>query len=294
MDRLARHSRVATELALLGDEQLTTLLRNAEGRASIGGTTSVVDVAGASVFVKKVPLTDLEREHVRSTANLFELPTFYQYGVGVGSGGFGAWRELAAHDMTTSWVVEGRWPGFPLLHHARVLPARTTAVDDVERAVEFWDGSQAVRERLLAIQRSTASVVLFMEHIPQTVNAWLRGGAADCDLLDDQLRAGVAVMGAGGLLHFDAHFDNLLTDGKQIYFADFGLALSSSFDLSPAETAFFEHHRSYDRCYTAAQLALWFDRYAAIGATMRDFFQQLRISRATPYPAEELERLARG
>lgn len=46
-----------------------------------------------------MPLTDVELrpENVRSTANLFGLPTFYQYGVG--SAGFGARRELAVHLM---------------------------------------------------------------------------------------------------------------------------------------------------------------------------------------------------
>lgn len=36
------------------------------------------------MFVKRVPLTDLERrpENVRSTANLFELPLFCHYGIG--------------------------------------------------------------------------------------------------------------------------------------------------------------------------------------------------------------------
>jgi hypothetical protein len=44
------------------------------------------------VFVKKIPLTDLELRtpKVGSTANIFNLPMYLQYGVG--SKGFGAWR----------------------------------------------------------------------------------------------------------------------------------------------------------------------------------------------------------
>ncbi|MFF2503082.1 hypothetical protein ACFVTY_06840 [Streptomyces sp. NPDC058067] len=49
-------------------------------------------------------------------------------------------------------------------------------------------------------------------------------------------------MNSRGLLHFDAHFQNILTDGRRLYFADFGLALSSRFDLSPSEAGFFERH----------------------------------------------------
>ena len=59
----------------------------------IGGQSVLLIIHGSPIFVKKVPLTDLERqpENVMSTANLFNLPLFYQYGVG--SAGFCSWRE---------------------------------------------------------------------------------------------------------------------------------------------------------------------------------------------------------
>jgi hypothetical protein len=59
----------------------------------IGGGAATLTVGGVPVFAKRIPLTDLERrpEHVRSTANLFGVPAFCQYGVG--GPGFGAWRE---------------------------------------------------------------------------------------------------------------------------------------------------------------------------------------------------------
>jgi hypothetical protein len=75
-------------------------------------------------------------EHARSTANLFGLPTFCQYGVG--GPAFGAWRELAAHTMTTNWVLGGQYQGFPMMYHWRVLPdtaALPQGFADVERAV---------------------------------------------------------------------------------------------------------------------------------------------------------------
>lgn len=73
-------------------------------------------------------LTDPERqpEHVRSTANLLELPVFCQYGIGtIGGPGSGAWRELAVHTMTTNWVLAAEYEGFPLMYHWRVLPDST-------------------------------------------------------------------------------------------------------------------------------------------------------------------------
>lgn len=100
--------------------------------------------------MKRVPLTDLERrpEHIRSTANLFGLPLSCQYGVGaVGSPGFGAWRELAVHTMTTNWALAGEYDGFPLLHHWRVVPHSTPLPEelaDIDRAVAHWGGDPGV------------------------------------------------------------------------------------------------------------------------------------------------------
>ncbi|MGH3715096.1 MAG: hypothetical protein ACRDT4_16770 [Micromonosporaceae bacterium] len=182
--RLARHSAVAAHLGALSDRKLATWLEGTAPTGSgIGGTTATLGVDGVPVFVKEVPLTDLERRpaHVRSTVNLFQLPTFYQYGIG--SAGFGAWRELAAHLVTTRWVLENRSQGFPLLHHWRVLPqpprpSTDDSAAEVDQAVAFWEQSPAVRARLEAIAGCSASLVLFSEHIPHNVQTWLSAQAA--------------------------------------------------------------------------------------------------------------------
>lgn len=85
--RLAAYSTVSTALALRSDRQLSELADAAVPLGSgIGGRSALLEVDGKPVFVKRVPLTDLERlpEHARSTANLFRIPTFCQYGVGGG------------------------------------------------------------------------------------------------------------------------------------------------------------------------------------------------------------------
>jgi hypothetical protein len=209
------------------------------------------------VFVKRVPLTDLERRpaNVRSTANLFRLPTFYQYGVG--STGFGAWRELAAHEMSTAWVLDGQCASFPLTHHWRVLPHEATDAppgDEIDSMVAYWDDSPAVRNRLEAIAAASASVVLFLEYVPHTLHSWLLTHFADnpentaaLEMVDHELHAGVDFMRAHGMVHFDAHPGNVLTDGRQLFFADFGLSLHDSFELSDAETSFLRHHADFDR-----------------------------------------------
>ncbi|MFD4525693.1 hypothetical protein ACFWP7_17540 [Streptomyces sp. NPDC058470] len=111
--RLGTHSGVSTALAQYGDRELGDLVATAKPLGTgIGGRSALLGGAGKPVFVKRVPLTDLERrpENVRSTANLFGVPSFCQYGIG-GGPGFGAWRELSVHTMTTNWVLGGRFGG---------------------------------------------------------------------------------------------------------------------------------------------------------------------------------------
>jgi thiamine kinase-like enzyme len=241
-----------------------------------------MDVAGIPVFVKRVPLTDLEMRpaHVGSTANLFGMPLFCQYGVGtIGGPGFGAWRELAVHTMTTDWVLAGENESFPLMYHWRVLPDSTPLPEelaDVERAVAYWDGADQVRRRIRELQQSSSSVALFLEYIPQNLHAWLGGqveagdeaGNRACLMVEKDLEAGISFMNAHGLVHFDVHFENILTDGQRLYFTDYGLAMSSAFDLSHTEARFFDQHQSYDRCYSSAYLVNWL--VTALGGCTRD------------------------
>jgi hypothetical protein len=344
--RLATHAAVSTSLALCSDLALRELMDSAVPLGSgIGGKSVLLEVAGAPVFVKRVPLTDPERrpEHVRSTANLFELPVFCQYGIGtIGAPGFGAWRELAVHTMTTNWVLAAEHEGFPLMYHWRVLPDSTPLPEelaDVERAVAYWGGGSQVRRRIQALQQSSASVALFLEYIPQNLHQWLgtqveagdQAANRACAMVERELAAGTSFMNSRGLLHFDAHFENILTDGRRLYFADYGLATFSGFELSQDEAGFFDRHQTYDRCYTATWLVNWLvtalygyhredregryalvrayaqgkrptgipeeaaailTRHAPIAAVMSDFNRKFqRESRQTPYPLEEIRQL---
>lgn len=346
LPRLHTYSAVSTALALYSDHALRELVDAAVPMgAGIGGKSALLEVAGVPVFVKRVPLTDLERqpEHVRSTANLFDLPLFYQYGVGlIGSTGFGAWRELTVHTMTTNWVLAAEYDGFPLMYHWRVLPDTTPLLEelaDIDRAVAYWDGRPQVHHRIEALRDSSASIALFLEYIPQNLHEWLNDRIAEgdeatgqaCVTVERELTSGIAFMNSRGLLHLDAHFENILTDGHRLYFTDYGLALSSGFDLSPEEAAFFGKNQGYDRGYTSTCLVNWLVtalyglrrggrearaatvreiaegkppegipeetaatliRHAPAAAAMSGFIRAFRqTSRSTPFPDEEVRRL---
>jgi hypothetical protein len=158
MKRLDRFSSLSKELASWNDEELAARVACApQIHQGIGGRSALLTVDETPVFVKKIPLTDLERlpNNLRRTSNVFGLPMFCQYRLeGVG---FGAWRELAAHEMTTDWVTSGKCENFPLLYHwrimrrifpGRVLPGKTQAI----RGTEFGDGGDLFIFRIFSAE----------------------------------------------------------------------------------------------------------------------------------------------
>jgi hypothetical protein len=319
--RRRAHHALATRLAGMSDAALSALLTEPDPlRGSLFGNESeVIEVEGAKVFVKKIALTDLERSAGAegATANLFDLPPFCRYELG-----FGAWRELSACLRASAWALSGECVLFPLVHHWRVLPRTPTPVRPelearLQRALDHWQRSEAIAARVEALWGASASLVLFLEYVPQMLFAWLadRSGAEKLDeameaailRIHDEWRQAAAFVNARGMLHFDLHAANLLTDGAQIYVSDYGLALCADFDLAPAEREFFEAHRLYDRSYVDWAFGEWLRRaqpqlpltpalearlesVAPVADVFARFIDSLNnVSATTPFPAAEME-----
>ena len=192
--RTAGYEAVSTALAGADEHRLAELVsRSASPATGIGGATGRIDMSGVPVFVKRVPLTDVELRAGRTTSDLFGLPAHYHYGMG--STGFGAWRELAAHEQTTEWVLSGDSPGFPLLYHWRVLPEAAPEAADIDAAVRYWGTD--VRHRLERLRDAPASLVLFTEYIPDSLARWVADPARrrrGYELADAQLESGIEAM----------------------------------------------------------------------------------------------------
>ncbi len=343
MNKLQRCSKqyetVSAHLAHLSDEQLIQVLADATPiPAGLGGKTALIEIANSPIFVKKVPLTDLEQlpHHFMSTASIYDLPLCYQYGIG--AAGFRAWRELAVHTMTTEWVLNGECTYFPMLYHWRILANAHNESNiqfnaDLEKYCQDLHCFSEVSKRVEDLHQAVAHMVFFVEYIPQNLYAWLNaeilkgGDVAEAAIVwtDKNLRTINEDMNTRGLLHFDEHYENILTDGKQLYLTDFGLSLSSQFELTAAEKEFVTQHKSYDQVCAIVNLLQcivttffgkeqWelrlreiiasevdmlpagmnatLKRYAPIAMILDDFFKKLnKEDKFAPYPAMELERL---
>jgi hypothetical protein len=267
--RTQRHATVSSVLAGLDDEAVADRIQRASTKSNgFGGTTARMWVGETPVFCKLIPLTALELEsrHFKSTANIFQLPTYYQFGIG--SVGFGAWRELAAHSMASEWVATGKHVQFPLLHHWRIVKVPGFVFPELE-AFQYLNHPAArgvdessILERLRALSASTTQLAVFSESFDQTLAAWLleklsgnpSAAGTAVSFVESKALEAFEFMRSERFLHLDAHLENILTDGVRLYFADFGLALHESFDLTEHERKFLKRHAAYDPARFASSL----------------------------------------
>ena len=103
--RTARYEKLSALLASFSDIELDERIGLGQViSVGVGGESGILDIDGVPVFTKRIPLSDREVANLGSTANLFDLPTFCQYGMG--GPGFNAWRELAAKAAVRHAIIE--------------------------------------------------------------------------------------------------------------------------------------------------------------------------------------------
>src|SRR4051812_35481420 len=156
----------ADVLAQMTDDELLTIVGESTDQG--WGAAGAATVDGSTVFLKRLPLTQVEVDHPRSTKNRYRLPTYYSYGVG--SAGFTSWRELASHEATSGL------PGFPLLLHQRVMPrsAPPRALPFTrEQYVAYWRGSAAIGRFMDARDAAPKEIWVVTDHHPHVAQAWL-------------------------------------------------------------------------------------------------------------------------
>ncbi len=243
-DRLKKHFSINTRLSLMSNKRL----KAAVASVKLGdgwGQNGVIEIDGQRVFVKRIPLTDLEVTNAYSTKNHYRIPTWYNYGVG--SAGFGAFRELAAHQKTSNWVRAGQCTAFPLLHHHRLVSsgANSESFDDLDGYVTYWNGSKSIERYMRERTESKQHLLLFLEYLTPLSDWMVDNPSKLAGMLPKALKS-IDFLHQNGMIHFDAHLYNWLTDGRELFLTDFGLVLDREFELTKSELVFFEKHRFYD------------------------------------------------
>lgn len=245
--RRERYSQLSSQIAQMDTVKLQSLLDRGETQRG-WGRTQLLEIGQSKVFLKRVPITDLEYENQFSTKNLYDLPMFYNYGVG--SAGFGVFRELVTHIKTTNWVLEGAIATFPLMYHYRILPTVGARAEidpeQHQKYVGYWDSNENIGRYILDRAKANYEAMIFLEYIPYTVGKWLSENTSKVDALVAEMRDTITFLRTRGILHLDVHFHNIVTDGKRFYLTDFGLALDKNFDLTSAEQAFYARNTEYD------------------------------------------------
>jgi serine/threonine protein kinase len=128
--------------------------------------------------------------------------------------------------------------------------------------VQFWEVAPGIEVRLRALAASNAVAAVFLEYVPFTLRGWLdyqltatgQDVALVVAMVERELLGADEHMRAAGVVHFDAHLDNVLTSGEHLVLSDFGVATGHGFQLDDAERQFLEHHADHDIAYCAAEL----------------------------------------
>lgn len=132
-------------------------------------------------------------------------------------------------------------------------------------------------------------MVLFLEHIPHTLHPWLNEHTDQVERVLDDLHTTFDFLRKNGILHLDAHFYNMLTDGERVYLTDFGLVLDRHFSLQENEVAFFNQHIDYDYAQAISNLIFpIYDRYEALPAETQ---QALRTKYGVPEEGNQFYKL---
>jgi hypothetical protein len=274
--RRRTYFRLSSEISQIKSDDFPKLLEKKKGRAG-WGTNHLVRIAGTKVFVKKVPLTRLEAERAFDTGNNYRLPLFYNYGVG--SAGFGAFRELATHVKTTNWVLDGEIENFPLMYHYRIVP-RIEPITPIDREkhrryVERWSGSKAVDRYIRERAKSPYELVLFLEHLPHTFYPWFKTNTHKIETVSQKMDEVLGFLQKKGIIHFDVHLYNILCDGDVPYLTDFGLALDRGFVLSADEKAFYKKHSHYDFGEFIGSMGVFLElQYRELGKSRKALFSK--------------------
>jgi hypothetical protein len=244
MDRVQKYDKINTKLSYISDKEILQLIKKKEDVAkSSYGENTTIKIYNTKIFVKSIILTELEYNNKYNTSNLFNLPLYYNYGIG--SYGINCWRELLIHIKTTNYVLSGECINFPLLYHYRIIETKLKHIKFDN--FKYWNSNQNIKKYIAAKSKSKYRILLFIEWFPKVVHTWLLENKTNLNSFYEQAFKLLHFLQSNNIIHFDTHGSNIVVDSNNIiYLTDYGLVLDKSFHLSTKELQFFNKNKYYD------------------------------------------------
>ena len=245
MDRKQKYYALNTKLSYLSDKDINELKK--ENELSGYSKTYITTIDDIKIFVKKIPMTKLEYDNQFSTANLYNLPAFYNYSYSLGSAGINCNRELLTHIKTTNWVLNDKIENFPLMYHYRIMkntnPVKKNV--DLNEYIKKWNNDDNIKKYLLARDNAEYEIMICLEYFPHILGQWIKTNMDKMDSYIEQIMKITNIFHDNNIIHFDTHDWNIMTDGKIFYLTDFGLVMDLEFDLADDEKEFYKHNTYY-------------------------------------------------
>lgn len=247
------------------------------------GINSIIDVNDTKIFTKTIPVTKIDLENMYNTSNIHNLPTYYNYGVG--SAGFGCWRELAFHIKASNWVIDNKCPNFPILYHYRIIENKTVATKFDKYKFnkinfEYWSSNENIELYIKNRSNTNHFIVICLEYFPLTLNK-TNIIKENVDWYQKQILTIILFLKKQKVIHFDAHPGNLVTDEKILILTDFGLVLDKSFSLSKQEISFFNRNTDYDKATLISNISYPIFKYIFEPNILKIFEEKYNIDKTT-------------
>jgi hypothetical protein len=280
MSRLNKYYEMNTALHYMSTEEIKFKLSSVASESDGWGENKIIEIGGTKVFVKKIPVAELFAKNKFETANLYDLPMHYNYGIG--SAGFSPWRELLLHIKTTNFALTEKIDNFPLLYHYRIIKDNAKEIDTtkIEGQINRWNNDKNIKKYLEDREIATMQIILFFEHIECNLYDALQRKKISYENFLSQAFLIIKFLNKNGILHMDSHDGNYLVDSNgKLYLADFGISIDNKFNLSQDEKNFMENNSSYDYALSLAILNHFSrkdrDKMIANGFQDRDTFEIL-------------------
>jgi serine/threonine protein kinase len=239
---------LSTGISYLSDKQIENLDVISEKKSTGHGKNSIITINNHKVFTKRIPITQLEYDNKFDTYNFYNLPTYYNYGVG--SAGINCFRELAMHIKTTNWVLGDQIEHFPLLYHYRIVKNNKPLIhfNDKKKLKEhtkYWNNNKNIKKYIIAKNNAKYEIVLFLEYIQYDWHMLAKSDIGQINTYIFQILNTINFLKKNNIIHFDAHGGNILSDGTNFYLTDFGLMLDMEYNLTDNEIKFFKNNTHY-------------------------------------------------